>query len=629
MIYRAEIDGLRALAVLPVILFHAGYETFSGGFVGVDVFFVISGYLITALLISDIKQGQFSVINFYERRARRLLPALFFVMLVCLPFAFFWLAPSDLKDFGQSLISTATFSSNIHFWWERGYFGSALELKPLLHTWSLAVEEQYYIIFPLFLALTWKLGIKKITSILLLIFFLSLCLAHFSSTYGVFERVKTGSFYLIPTRAWELLIGVFIALHIDYIQEKIKIEYNQFLSILGFSMILYSIVFFDGYTPFPSLYTLFPTIGAALVIIASTPNTLIHSILSKKELVFLGLISYSTYLWHQPIFAFTRHKFGHEVPEFIFAILGLISIFLGYLSWKWIEKPFRDKNIVSSKGIFNYSFAGILIFIGIGLSFSLSNGFIKSYSIKEQKIYEEFMNVGIYNSINMESVKLEEFDLQDERIKLLVIGDSYAEDLINAIKESKLDESYQLSSFRIPGNCGVLYIQRELIKDLQPTSCYNRPNFFNEPRLEQILLDADEIWIESSWHDWQLDFIKESLIELKKVKTNIVLFGSKEFGIKSANQYKSQYGEDGLSRLFPISERQRFLSKTLREISSSVDVEYIDPMFVICESYQTCKHSFDGKGIISVDGGHLTPYGARHFGDNLYKYIQNRANLTE
>jgi peptidoglycan/LPS O-acetylase OafA/YrhL len=160
MKYRAEIDGLRALAVLPVILFHAGFEWFSGGFVGVDVFFVISGYLITTIIISEMAEDKFSIVNFYERRARRILPALFFVMAVCLPFAWLWLAPNDLKDFGQSLVAVSTFSSNILFWLESGYFDTAAELKPLLHTWSLAVEEQYYILFPIFLMLTWRLGIK-------------------------------------------------------------------------------------------------------------------------------------------------------------------------------------------------------------------------------------------------------------------------------------------------------------------------------------------------------------------------------------------------------------------------------------------------------------------------------------
>ena len=145
MDYRSEIDGLRALAVLPVIFFHAGFEFFSGGFVGVDVFLVISGYLITTIIISEMSENKFSILKFYERRARRILPALFFVMLVSLPFAWFWLTPKDLQDFGQSLIATSTFSSNILFWLESGYFDTAAELKPLLHTWSLAVEEQYYL----------------------------------------------------------------------------------------------------------------------------------------------------------------------------------------------------------------------------------------------------------------------------------------------------------------------------------------------------------------------------------------------------------------------------------------------------------------------------------------------------
>ena len=181
MNYRAEIDGLRALAVLPVILFHAGFEWFNGGFVGVDVFLVISGYLITTIIINEMAEGKFSIVNFYERRARRILPALFFVLSVCLPFAWFWLTPSDLKDFGQSLVAVATFSSNILFWQESGYFDTAAELKPLLHTWSLAVEEQYYILFPLFLILTWRLGLKWILSLLAITFLVSFGVAHWGA----------------------------------------------------------------------------------------------------------------------------------------------------------------------------------------------------------------------------------------------------------------------------------------------------------------------------------------------------------------------------------------------------------------------------------------------------------------
>jgi peptidoglycan/LPS O-acetylase OafA/YrhL len=174
MNYRREIDGLRALAVIPVILFHAGIDSFAGGFVGVDVFFVISGYLITSIILEEIEGGRFSIVDFYERRARRILPALFLVMLTCVPLAWLLLLPGDVKEFSQSLVAVSVFASNFLFWHQSGYFDTAAELKPLLHTWSLAVEEQYYVFFPLLLILTWRFGRLTILAILVTIFVASL-----------------------------------------------------------------------------------------------------------------------------------------------------------------------------------------------------------------------------------------------------------------------------------------------------------------------------------------------------------------------------------------------------------------------------------------------------------------------
>jgi peptidoglycan/LPS O-acetylase OafA/YrhL len=189
MDYRREIDGLRALAVLPVILFHAGFDSFSGGFVGVDVFFVISGYLITTIILSELEEGTFSIVNFYERRARRILPALFLVILVCIPFAWLWLLPIDMKDFSRSLVAVSFFASNILFWRESGYFDTAAELKPLLHTWSLALEKQFYVLFPLILILFWKIGKRWILVLLGLVCFDDLVLA------GWVTYVKSTNFF--------------------------------------------------------------------------------------------------------------------------------------------------------------------------------------------------------------------------------------------------------------------------------------------------------------------------------------------------------------------------------------------------------------------------------------------------
>jgi peptidoglycan/LPS O-acetylase OafA/YrhL len=368
MKYRAEIDGLRALAVLPVILFHAGFEWFSGGFVGVDVFFVISGYLITTIIISEMAEGKFSIVNFYERRARRILPALFFVMLACLPFAWLWLTPTDLKDFGQSLVAVSTFSSNILFWWESGYFDTAAELKPLLHTWSLAVEEQYYILFPVFLMLTWRLGIKWVLILLSIVFFISLGVAVWGTQYAAHPEIISGAFFLLPTRGWELLIGVFAAIYLKYNTHLKSHTVNQMLSLLGFVMIAYSIIVFDKITPFPSLYALIPTIGTGLLILCAVPKTLVHKLLSLKFIVGIGLISYSAYLWHQPLLAFARHKVVGDVAELHLIFLCIASLLMAWFSWRFVEKPFRNKEKFSSNSVFVTSILGLIFFAALGLA---------------------------------------------------------------------------------------------------------------------------------------------------------------------------------------------------------------------------------------------------------------------
>lgn len=189
MQYRREIDGLRSVAVLPVLFFHAGFSAFSGGYVGVDIFFVISGYLITSIISSEINEKRFSVIDFYERRARRLLPALFLVIATCIPFAWFWLLPGDMKDFSQSIVAVLSFASNILFWQESGYFSPDAELKPLLHTWSLAVEEQFYLLFPLFLMLTWRLGRRGVLWATAALVLVSLSLAHWGGHPQARRRV--------------------------------------------------------------------------------------------------------------------------------------------------------------------------------------------------------------------------------------------------------------------------------------------------------------------------------------------------------------------------------------------------------------------------------------------------------
>ena len=375
MKYRAELDGLRAIAVVPIILFHAGFEYFSGGFVGVDVFFVISGYLITTIILSEKEQGTFSLVNFYERRFRRILPALFMVMLVSLIFSLLWVMPSYMEDFSQSLMAVSTFSSNILFWRESGYWEISNELKPLLHTWSLAVEEQYYVLYPLYLMLIWHFRKDWILGSFIVIAAISLATAQ----WGAYNK-PIPTFYLLPTRAWELSIGAGIAYYFLYRKQTVQIllshkSVNEALGLLGLLMISYAVYVFDKGTPFPSLYALVPTVGTGLIILFSSSQTMVGRLLSIKPLVAVGLISYGAYLWHWPLLVFARHLSLTEPSELTFAILALLSFPLAYLSWRYIEKPFRTKSIFSRKAIFTLSFIGSVLFITVGLAGHFSNGF--------------------------------------------------------------------------------------------------------------------------------------------------------------------------------------------------------------------------------------------------------------
>lgn len=370
MQYRKEIDGLRAIAVLPVILFHAGIQGFGGGYIGVDIFFVISGYLITSIILEEQRNNKFSIINFYERRARRILPALS-VVLICTTLAGYLLMPANLlQEYSQSVVSVASFSSNVFFYLKSGYFSTASDEKPLLHTWSLAVEEQYYLFFPVMVVLFWSLGRKFLISIILFIATLSLLVAQFMAENNAVDA----NFYLIFSRAWELFFGAIVAF-ILLQQVNVTRWKSELLSIFGFAMIAYSVIFFNDKTPFPSFYALIPTLGASLVIVFSNSTSYVGRILSTKILVAIGLISYSLYLWHHPLFAFLRLKSIGEPSVYLFMAAIISAFILAFVSWKYIESPFRNKTKFTKAAVFKYSGISITVFLALGLVGHFNRGF--------------------------------------------------------------------------------------------------------------------------------------------------------------------------------------------------------------------------------------------------------------
>jgi peptidoglycan/LPS O-acetylase OafA/YrhL len=334
--YRPDIDGLRALAILPVLLFHYRVPGFSGGFVGVDVFFVISGYLIAGLIYGEMRDGRFSILEFYERRVRRIFPALFLVLMACTVAAAFLFFPSDFSRYAKSLFATAFFASNIEFWRELGYFDISAEMKPLLHLWSIAVEEQFYVLFPAILLLV--SGRSKARALVTVALILVASLAF--SIYAV-KAGPAFAFYMLPSRAWELMLGAVVAIGAF---PSVSRPLREALAGLGVAMIAASVFLYTKATPFPGAAALLPCVGTALVIYAGQAATSVNRALSTRPLVFVGLISYSLYLWHWPLAVFTRAALQRDVTARETVALIAVAFALAWASWRYVERPFRAKS---------------------------------------------------------------------------------------------------------------------------------------------------------------------------------------------------------------------------------------------------------------------------------------------
>lgn len=432
--YRAEIDGLRAVAVLAVILFHADFP-FSGGFVGVDVFFVISGYLITKIILNEKYHASFSVVQFYERRIRRILPALFVVMLACLLPAWFWMLPEQLVSFSRSLMAVSIFASNFFFWANTGYFDGAANERPLLHTWSLGIEEQFYLLFPLLLLIVWPLGRRRIFAVVCGVTAASLLV----SEYGA-RNYPSATFFLAPTRAWELLMGSLLAiLPLRIVREHVNDNFREVFSALGIALIVAAILFFHEDMQFPGFAALIPAGGAALIVAFARPGTVVGGLLSRKIVVGIGLISYSAYLWHQPLFAFARVYALNGLS--VAASLGLIVVTfaLAYLTWRYVEQPCRNRHRFSRKQVFAFAAAGSFMFMAIGWLGSRGSGFEQRFSADAREALkyakqDPELSVCSWKLVNNPSPQAAcRIGNRYEQPSVVIWGDSHARSLVKAV----------------------------------------------------------------------------------------------------------------------------------------------------------------------------------------------------
>jgi peptidoglycan/LPS O-acetylase OafA/YrhL len=367
--YRADIDGLRGVAIAAVLAYHGGFAFGGGGYVGVDVFFVVSGYLITALILAESAAGRFTTVGFYERRVRRLLPALLVVMAATGVAASVLFLPEELRRFGGSLFATSVFSSNFFFWLETGYFQTAAELKPLIHTWSLAVEEQFYLLVPLLLLPALRLRSQAVAA-----WVIGLLLVSLGASEWAVRSAPSAAFYVTPFRVWELALGMLLALPV--VPTSPSGWMRTASAWLGLALIVWSALAYSWQTSFPGLHALAPCAGAALVIWSgSGGDTPVKRLLSLRPVVFLGLISYSLYLWHWPVLSFARYWAVRELDSGETAALLAGSVVLAALSWRFIERPFRVRNgVLDRRRLFAAVGAATAAIAGVGLSAVVAAG---------------------------------------------------------------------------------------------------------------------------------------------------------------------------------------------------------------------------------------------------------------
>ena len=523
--YQPHIDGLRAVAVLSVVLYHLGLPL-HGGYVGVDIFFTISGYLIGSIILRETAEQRFTFAGFYERRIRRIFPALFVMLFASLILAYFALLPLEFVDFAKSLAAAALSVSNMYFWLHSGYFDAPASTKPLLHTWSLAVEEQFYILLPILLVLLRRFLPRRVDLTLYSIAAGSFLL----SIYGAF-RFPSTTFYWAHTRAWELLLGTILAL--ESCPRVRRRWLGEVAGISGLVLITAAVLLYHPWTPFPGLAALPPCLGTALILAAGRSGpTLAGRLLSLRPAVYVGLISYSLYLWHWPVIVFDRagltliNGLSQHQSE---ALLLVISLVLAILSWRFVEVPFRTGVLrVGRTALFSGAAIAVVIVATLSTAVVSTQGLLSRYPPKARRItaYLDMATIDQFRNntcfITSHSATLRDFpvktclpDKHDER-KLLLLGDSHAAALWWGLDHVLSGENVMQAT---AAGCKPVLQQRPR----QYAACTALMNFALKQYLPTHKVDA--VLIEAHWDEGDLPSLGETLAWLHQQHIPVILFG--------------------------------------------------------------------------------------------------------
>lgn len=663
--YRRDIDSLRAVSVLFVILFHFKLPYFEGGYLGVDIFFVISGFLITKIILKDIQNNSFKIKSFYLRRVRRIIPLVLFVTFTSTIFAYYFFFPSELKEYLKSLLSVNLFVSN--FWYDSkgGYFGAALDNNPLIHFWSLSVEEQFYLFYPIIIFFFYKKKmINNFSTLIIITTLFSFSLSQFGGNlkfrYPFFESqfdffsMPKFAFYSTVTRAWEILIGCTAAIYQSDLNKKFT--QKKMIINLSFLLLIFSFFLFNEATPHPSLFTLFPILFTVLILVFNENNISNNKILNSKFLSYIGLISFSLYLWHQPILSFAKLYNIIELDFYSKFFIFLLLFPVSFISWKYIEKPFRNKKKINNNQLAGSLFIFISFFLVI---IYFTNDKIKSFDNDLVKILEQGNNYekkyfDNCTTIPKNYIKVENacvIGKKNKNIKHAIIGDSHAAALADAFDHKFRENGISAYLFTINGcpltlnlynyfdkrfKCKKYY--KELIefldknKQINKIILHSRWGFYTSGKRFNNFEGGIEIGKDSLFIRQEKDFVLN-----KSDKTNIVLNEIKDFIEKISNDREifiiSSVPEVGLdvpnvvarSLKFNKSEktknfttsldvylnRQFYINKIFDQLSKRKNIKVFNSNEVFCQKrLKRCNFTIDNKPLY-FDDDHLNQIGSK------------------
>lgn len=630
--YKLEIDGLRAIAVLSVLLFHVEFHWIPGGFTGVDVFFVISGYLITGLIWRDVQAGRFSFSRFYSRRIRRLAPALIVTLLVTFVVACFFLTPTHLQRFAGALLSSILSVSNLFFWAESGYFDASAELKPLLHTWSLSVEEQFYLVWPALIVFLCRFRRWTLVTVLIIMALLSLAAAKWFTSFA-----PSASFFLMPFRVYEFAMGALLALlPLGGLSNRVK----EVLCLLGLSLIAYSVLVFNPQTPFPDVYALVPCAGAVLLITGGSAK--FSGVLLRNPLsLWLGKISYSLYLVHWPVIVLYKHITFEDVIVgktrialllLCFLLAGLLYILVEnrlrmqkksvsisnsassnasilantraeYRSgdWRWLAVPIMLACVSGSASVFS------------GWPFRFDANVVRAIGDIEarQLLRRQFIE-------GEEPVSGRPFDT-GKQVNILVMGDSHSTDMFNALYLNLRDDPLvSVRQLEIDDEC--LYLFAKAVSTISIAKQRRCEEQVNTVAISTLLPAAQRVVLSSRWQQQSISYLKPFAEMLGADERTVVVMGrTAEFKNVPSMVLKNglNKGTPGLLAQSRASGLDK-LNETLAMKAAELGLGYMDKVPFLCDLALPSCDAVDGDGfLLYTDYGHWTVEGARVFGRRM------------